>query len=43
MRTGKIIRDRNGRFLKVTILNKIKYFCNFFMAKIDKWAKSVEK
>jgi len=39
MRTGKIIRGRNGRFLKVTILNKIKYFCNFFMTKIETWLK----
>jgi len=39
MRTGNIIRGKNGRFLKVTILNKVKFFCNFMITKIEKWLK----
>jgi hypothetical protein len=42
-RTTQGMRDSKGRYVKITILNKVKYFCNFFMTKIDKWAKSVEK
>jgi len=40
-RTNQKVRDKNGRYIKVTILNKVKYFCNKFMMRIDKWLKSV--
>jgi len=42
-RTNQTVRNSKGQYVKLTILNKVKYFCNFFMTKIDKWAKSVEK
>jgi len=38
-RTAQNFRDRKGRYIKVTILNKVKYFCNFFITKIEKWLK----
>jgi len=37
MRLGNITRDSNGRFVKETILNKIKFFCNAVITKIEKW------
>jgi len=40
-RTNQTARDSKGRYIKVTILNKVKYFCNKFMMRIDKWLKSV--
>jgi len=39
MRKGRLIRGRNGQYVKVTVLNKIKYFCNFMITKIEKWLK----
>jgi hypothetical protein len=42
-RTNQTVRNLKGQYVKLTILNKVKYFCNYFMTKIDKWAKSVEK
>jgi len=38
-RTNQKVRDSRGRYIKLTILNKIKYFCNFFITKIEKWTK----
>jgi len=38
-RTNQKVRDGRGRYIKLTILNKIKYFCNFFITKIEKWLK----
>ena len=41
-RTNQTIRDSKGRYIKLTVLNKIKYFCNAFMARIEKWTKSLD-
>ena len=41
-RTNQTVRDSKGRYIKLTILNKIKYFCNAVMTKIEKWAKSID-
>ena len=41
-RTNQTIRDAKGRYIKLTMLNKIKYFCNMFMTKIEKWVKSID-
>jgi len=38
-RTNQTVRDSRGRYIKLTILNKVKYFCNFFISKIEKWTK----
>jgi len=38
-RTNQTVRDSKGRYIKLTILNKVKYFCNFFISKIEKWTK----
>jgi len=37
------MRDGKGRYVKITILNKIRYFCNIINLWLEKWAKSVEK
>jgi hypothetical protein len=37
------MRDSKGRYVKITILNKIRYFCNMMSLKLEKWQKSVEK
>jgi len=42
-RTNQKTRNAKGQYVKLTILNKVKYFCNKFMMRIDKWLKSVEK
>ena len=42
-RTNQKVRDSKGRYIKLTVLNKFKYFCNYFMTKIEKWTKSLEK
>ncbi len=41
-RTNQTIRDSKGRYIKLTILNKVKFFCNMFMTKLDKWLKSCD-
>jgi hypothetical protein len=41
-RTNQTVRDKRGRYIKLTLLNKIKYMCNMFMTKLDKWLKSVD-
>jgi len=38
-RTAQDIRDSKGRYIKVTVLTKIKAFCNRFMLKLDRWLK----
>jgi len=38
-RTNQTIRDAKGRYIKLTILNKIKYFCNIVILKIEGWLK----
>ena len=39
-RTNQKVRDSKGRYIKLTILNKAKYFCNKIMLRLDKWLKS---
>ena len=39
-RTNQAVRDSNGRYIKLTILNKAKYFCNKIMLRLDKWIRS---
>jgi len=34
-RTNQTVRDSKGRYIKLTVLNKFKYFCNFFSLKIE--------
>ena len=41
-RTNQTVRDSKGRYIKLTILNKIKYFCNAVMIRLEKWAKSID-
>ncbi len=41
-RTNQTVRDSKGRYIKLTMLNKIKYFCNHFSLKIEKWTKSLD-
>ena len=41
-RTNQKARDSKGRYIKLTILNKVKYMCNIFMTKLDKWLKSID-
>ena len=41
-RTNQKVRDSKGRYIKLTVLNKVKYFCNKFMLKIEQWVKSGE-
>jgi len=38
-RKGLLIRGKDGQYIKETILNKIKFFCNFIMTKIEQWLK----
>jgi hypothetical protein len=42
-RTNQKVRDSKGRYIKLTVLNKFKYFCNFFSLKIEKWTKSLDE
>ena len=35
-------RDSRGRYIKITLLTKLKRFCNFFMIKVEKWVKSLD-
>ena len=41
-RTDQKTRGRNGRYLKITVLNKVKSVCNRIMLKLDAWLKSVD-
>ena len=41
-RTNQTVRDSKGRYIKLTILNKIKYFCNAVMIRLEKWVKSCD-
>jgi len=36
-RTNQKVRDSKGRYIKLTLLNKIKYLCNKFISRLDKW------
>jgi len=36
------MRNSKGRYVKITILNKVKYFCNKLMVKIERWIKPGE-
>jgi len=38
-RTNQTVRNSKGQYVKLTVLNKIKYFCNVIMAKIEKWSR----
>ena len=41
-RTNQTARDSKGRYIKLTVLNKFKYFCNAMMTRIEKWTKSLD-
>ena len=41
-RTDQKTRGRNGRYLKITVLNKVKSVCNRIMFKIDALIKSLD-
>ena len=41
-RTNQKTRNAKGQYVKLTILNKVKYMCNIFMTKLDKWLKSID-
>ncbi len=41
-RTNQAVRDSKGRYIKLNLLNKIKYMCNMMMTKLDKWLKSCD-
>ena len=41
-RTDQKTRDNKGRYLKITILNKVKSVCNRIMLKLDSWLKSLD-
>jgi len=38
-RTNQEARDKKGRYIKLTILSKIKLFCNALVLKLEKWLK----
>jgi len=38
-RIAQDIRDSKGRYIKVTVLLKIKSLCNRFMLKLERWLK----
>jgi hypothetical protein len=38
-RTTQNFRDRKGRYIKITVLNKIKLFCNTVITKLEKERK----
>jgi hypothetical protein len=42
-RTTQGMRDSKGRYVKITILNKIRYLCNIISSKLEKWTRSVER
>jgi len=39
VREVTMIRDKNGKFARNTILNKIKFFCNRVISKLEQWLK----
>jgi len=41
-RTNQKVRDSKGRYIKLTLLNKVKYFCNAMMTRIERWTKSLD-
>jgi len=41
-RTNQKVRDSKERYIKLTMLNKIKAACGVFSAKLDKWLKSCD-
>ena len=41
-RTTQNLRDSKGRYIKLTILSKLKLFCNKFMLKVEAWTKSLD-
>jgi len=36
---GTLMRDKNGRYIKETPLNRIKYYCSFVIRTIEGWFK----
>ncbi len=42
-RTNQKVRGRNGRYLKITVLNQVKSICNRIMLKLDTWLKNIDK
>jgi len=38
-RTSQDIRDSKGRYIKITVLIKLKEFCNRLMLTLDRWLK----
>ena len=42
-RTSQKTRDKHGRYIKLTVLNKAKSFCGVVAGKLDKWLKSIDK
>ena len=42
-RTNQTARDSKGRYIKLTVLNKVKSICNRIMLKLDAWLKSIDK
>jgi len=38
-RTSQDTRDSKGRYIKISILMKLKRFCNSFMLKLERWLK----
>ena len=41
-RTTQNLRDSKGRYIKLTVLTKIKLMCNKFMSVIERWTKSLD-
>ena len=41
-RTNQKTRNAKGQYVKLTILNKFKYFCNAMMTRIERWTKSLD-
>jgi len=39
MRPGILIRGKNGKYVKETVVNKIKYLYNLATTKIEHWLK----
>ena len=42
-RTSQNLRDSKGRYIKLTIMIKIKRLCNKIMVAIEGWIKRAEK
>lgn len=41
-RINQRVRNSKGQYVKLTVLNKVKYFCNAVMSKLDKWIRSLD-